>query len=392
VFVTPPNTQHFCIVKGSSNLKAKTMNTNKTRLLIMMVLAAWSNGITFGQNPLVVYPGDITNNGVVNNLDFLYLGLAYNYAGPARDSSSQNFEALPANPWSFQFPGGLNMAYADCNGDGFVNYYFDAFPLYTHYGLQRDSNVVQDVFVPGLAGVDPPLRFDTSALPPLVQEGQTFSVPIELGMPELPADDLYGIAFSMTLSPAVFDLNQIKFNFSESSWANPDNDRIWMSKKVASDRIDVAWVRTDRNQKTGFGKIGFTDFVIIVDVVGLQQSYPVVIDHIKMMDKYGNYSTVAGDTMWVNLAPDALLASDNLKQEPEVEIFPNPAQESLNIRASENIQSTTLIDMLGQAVLEEHWRPGTSVDLHLPKLPNGIYLLRIDTDQGVVFRRVQIQR
>jgi hypothetical protein len=243
-----------------------------------------------------------------------------------------------------------------------------------------------------LAGVDPPLRFDTSALPPLVQEGQTFSVPIELGMPELPADDLYGIAFSMTLSPAVFDLNQIKFNFSESSWANPDNDRIWMSKKVASDRIDVAWVRTDRNQKTGFGKIGFTDFVIIVDVVGLQQSYPVVIDHIKMMDKYGNYSTVAGDTMWVNLAPDALLASDNLKQEPEVEIFPNPAQESLNIRASENIQSTTLIDMLGQAVLEEHWRPGTSVDLHLPKLPNGIYLLRIDTDQGVVFRRVQIQR
>ena len=367
------------------------MDTSNKRILVWMVLVVLGADFAKAQTPLQVYPGDVTNNGVVNNLDFLHLGLAYNYAGPARDSSSQNFEALPVNPWSFQFPGGLNMAYADCNGDGFVNYYFDAFPLYTHYGLQRDSNVIQDEFVPGLAGVDPPLQFDSAAAPAQVVGGQTFSLPIELGTSDLPVEDFYGIAFSVKLPPGIFDVNQTVFNFTEQSWANSDNDRIWMSKKVDSDQIDVALVRTDRNQKRGYGRIGVVDYVIIVDVVALEQSYPIVIEQIKMMDKFGNYSTVAGDTIWINVAPNSLLANDQLKKEPPVEVFPNPTSQWLRVQSTELIQSTTLIDVLGQVVLEEQWRPSSAVELNLPKLPAGMYLLRIETDHGVAFRRVQIQ-
>ncbi len=368
------------------------MNTKNMRLLVCIVLTALGGHRMSGQNQLLVYPGDITNNGVVNNLDFLHLGLAYNFAGPARDSLPLSFAPIEATPWSFEFPDGLNMAYADCNGDGFVNYYFDAFPLYTFYGQQRDSNVIQDVFVPGLAGVDPPLQFDTLSLPPQVQGGQHISIPIELGTAELPIEDLYGLAFSVTLPPAVFDVNQTQFNFTEQSWANPDNDRIWMSKKVASNRIDVAWVRTDRNHKQGYGRIGYADYVIIVDVVGVQQPYPVVIDRIKMMDKFGNYSTLAGDTIWVNVTPSALLASDNLKQAIQVDVFPNPAKDHLYLRSSEPIVHTLLTDILGQAVLETYWHPGAAAELRLPKLPEGIYLLRVETEQGVAFRRIQIQR
>lgn len=367
------------------------MSTKMKQHLVRMALVVLWSGRLFGQAQLVVYPGDVTNNGVVNNLDFLHLGLAYNFAGPARDSSAQNFAPLPVDPWSYQFPGGLNMAYADCNGDGFVNYFFDVFPLYTHYGLQRDSNVLEDVFVPGLYGVDPPLMFDSAAVPALVLQGQKITIPIQLGTAELPAEDLYGIGFSVKLSPAVFAVDQTAFNFSQTSWANPDNDRIWMSKKVASDRIDVGWVRTDRNQKRGYGEIGYADFVIIIDVVGLQQASPIVIERIKMMDKFGNYSTVAGDTIWVNVAPDALLTSDNLREESQVVIFPNPVNKRLSIQSSENIRSITLIDMLGKVVLEEHCKPNTFADLDLPKLPAGIYLIRIETDLGLVFRRVHIQ-
>jgi hypothetical protein len=164
-----------------------------------------------------------------------------------------------------------------------------------------------------------------------------------------------------------------------------------MSKKVDSDRIDVALVRTDRNQKRGYGRIGVVDYVIIVDVVALQQPYPIVLEQIKMMDKFGNYSTVAGDTIWIDVAPNSLLANDQLKKEPPVEVFPNPTSQWLRVQSTELIQSTTLIDVLGQVVLEEYWRPSTAVELNLPKLPAGMYLLRIGTDRGVAFRRVQIQ-
>jgi hypothetical protein len=178
-----------------------------------------------GQAGLVVYPGDVTNNGQVNALDFLHLGLAYNYSGPARDSASLDFVPIPATPWNLQFPGGLNMAYADCNGDGYVNYYFDAFPLYTNYGLQRASNVLPDTFIPGMSGIDPPLQFDESALPTFVQNGQTIKIPIELGTADIPAEDFYGIAFSVNANPSHIDLNQTSFNFAELSWINPE-DRI----------------------------------------------------------------------------------------------------------------------------------------------------------------------
>ncbi|MDX1910020.1 MAG: T9SS type A sorting domain-containing protein [Saprospiraceae bacterium] len=344
------------------------------------------------QATLQVYPGDVTNNGEVNNLDFLHLGLAYNYAGPPRDTSALDFSPKTALPWAFQFPGGLNMAYADCNGDGFVNYFFDAFPLYTHYGQRRDSMVTEDVFLEGLAGVDPSLAFDTTNIPNVVFSGQQFSLPIQLGSSAIPVEDLYGIAFSVTLPPAVFDVNQTQFNFSEISWANPDNDRIWMMKKAASNRVDIGWVRTDRNQKRGYGNIGYADFVIIVDVVGLQQPYPIVIERVKMMDKFGNYATVAGDTIWVNVAPEALLADETPENTPAVDVYPNPAGEQLFISASTEMQHLALYDMLGRKVLEQPTRRERRTELALPRLASGMYLLRIDTDRGVVFRRIQIQQ
>jgi hypothetical protein len=362
------------------------------RILILITGVLGMLGRASAQEPLLVYPGDVTNNGVVNNLDFLHLGLAYNYAGPARDSSALDFSPKPALPWSFQFPGGHNMAYADCNGDGFVNYFFDAFPLYTHYGRERDSSVIQDVFTPGLPGVDPPLAFDTAAVPNVVFSGQHFSVPIHLGDADIPAEDLYGIAFSITLPPAVFDVNQTQFNFSEISWANPDNDRIWMAKKAASNRIDVGWVRTDRNQKRGYGRIGTAEFVIIVDVVGLQQPYPVVIERVKMMDKFGNYATVAGDTIWVNVAPEALLAGETPENTPDITVYPNPAGDHLFVRASVPLNQIILYDLPGREVFRTNTGRTLLSEMPLPALPAGMYLLRIETDKGAVFRLLRIQQ
>jgi hypothetical protein len=212
------------------------------RLLIFLLAIVGIAHRSSAQSSLLVYPGDVTNNGVVNTLDFLHLGLAYNFSGPARDSSGLDFSPKPAQPWSLQFPGGLNMAYADCNGDGNVNYFFDAFPLYTHYGQQRSNNVVPDEFPPGLPGIDAPLRFDHSAVPGLVHGGQVVRIPVELGSAAIPAEDFYGIAFSIQTDPSAINLDQSITSFAESSWANPDNDRIWMSKKAATNRLDVGLV------------------------------------------------------------------------------------------------------------------------------------------------------
>lgn len=385
MFVGLTNLPHFCIVK-----KGRQTKHNMKKLLMIWCWTGWTLSAVFGQSTLAVYPGDVTNNGQVNNLDFLHLGLAYNYSGPARDSASLDFVPIPAEPWPLQFPGGLNMAYADCNGDGYVNYYFDAFPLYTNYGLERDSNVTEDVFIPGVTGIDPPLKFDETAVPNTVLAGQTLRLPIELGTAAIPAEDFYGVAFSVTTDPAYIDLNQAVFNFAELSWINPDNDRIWMSKKTQANQLEVGLVRTDKNQRNGYGRIGYAEFVIVVDVI-VNQQIPVIIDEIKVMDKFGNYSTVAGDTIWINVSAESLSSNDDKPQLPKLELYPNPVSDQLLLKASAPVTGLQLFDLLGQTVWAERPSGQDWLDVKLPSVPNGIYLLKVETTRGVACRRIQIQ-
>ena len=80
------------------------------------------------QQQVTVWPGDTDNNGLVNNLDFLQIGLAYNYLGTVRDTATVQWSGQTASPWTTN-PAGINSAYADANGDGLVNYFYDAFHI-----------------------------------------------------------------------------------------------------------------------------------------------------------------------------------------------------------------------------------------------------------------------
>lgn len=372
------------------SLKSTNRVQHMKRLLSIWLWMGWMLNGALGQATLQVYPGDVTNNGQVNAIDFLHLGLAYNYSGPARDSASLDFTPIPAEPWPLQFPGGLNMAYADCNGDGYVNYYFDAFPLYTNYGQERDSMVQQDVFVAGVPGIDPPLKFDDSAVPNTVQAGQTVRIPLELGSANIPAEDFYGIAFSIIADPTHIDLNQISVNFAELSWINPDNDRIWMTKKADLNRVDVGLVRTDKNQRSGYGQVGYADFVIIVDVI-VNQQIPIVMERVKMMDKYGNYSTVASDTIWLNVSPESLSSNNDQPNTPRLEIYPNPASDQVLVKSSAPVTGVQLVDMLGQVLWSVSMEKQDWLELKLPTTPNGLYLLKVETTRGMACRTLQIQ-
>lgn len=341
-----------------------------------------------------VYPGDANNNGVVNNVDFLYLGLAYNYAGPERDSTSDNnlsFLPSPATPWQYAFANGANFAHADCNGDGIVNYYYDAFPLYVNYGQMRPDSVTADVFPASTAGVDPSLHFDESALPPAINGGQPIELPILLGDAQTPVEDLYGIAFSVFVDPDFVDTDNMQFNFSELSWANPDNDRVSLYKKVSNERIDVAWVRTDHNQRDGYGRIGTADFIIIIDVIDVHQDFMLRIDSVKMIDKFGNETAVAGDTIVLHFSPDGQVTSTPELPHEGIRVSPNPASRHLQISSPDNIEQVVLFNALGQPVLHE--KPASDKpNLSLPELPSGIYMLEIRTAGGVIIQKIRIQQ
>ncbi len=339
---------------------------------------------------ILVWPGDANQNGVVNNVDLLPLGLAYNFFGPARDSIDADFEEQTAVPWNFSFPNGANFANADCNGDGLINYFYDAFPIYVHYG-NTHGTVTPDVFLTGMPGIDPPLYFDDANLQTPVSGGSVIDVPLALGTETLPVDNLYGIVFSIHVEPSVIDIDQTQLDFSELSWANPDLDRIFSVYRVSPSRLDVAWVRTDRNEKSGFGAFAKAKFIIIDNVVTLQKpGTTITIDSIKMIDRFGNETAVAGIELYVPLLPDAV-SEEHQPAPSSVSISPNPSPGHLFVQSDDIVQQVRLLDIAGTpvAVLQPE---SDRFNWNIRALPAGMYLCEIQTARGITVRKIAIQQ
>ena len=69
----------------------------------------------------MVWPGDASDNGVVNEVDLIYWGHAYGSKRFPRPAASLNWVGQPmGQTWPDTFPGGMNFAYTDMDGDGRV--------------------------------------------------------------------------------------------------------------------------------------------------------------------------------------------------------------------------------------------------------------------------------
>ena len=111
----------------------------------------------------VVWPGDVNNNGIVNEVDLLYLGFAFNATGSPRVDATTDWAGQTiTEEWEGNFPNGLNFVYADCNGDGLVNEE-DAEVIKANILLVHDDVIfVPDEFLPATPEVDPTFSFSDS--------------------------------------------------------------------------------------------------------------------------------------------------------------------------------------------------------------------------------------
>jgi hypothetical protein len=240
--------------------------------------------------------------------------------------------------------------------------------------------------------MDPKLRL-VSDDNNLAKPGENRKISIQLGTADLPAEDLYGLAFSLHFNEQI-DVGQVKVDLGQTSWANNDGDRIFFYKRTATKRIDAAWTRTDRNNRSGFGEIGTMDFVIIVDVIDRATPVRIWTDSIRMIDKFGNVSMVAGDTLSIEMDPNALLTSSNEISDilPKVSVSPNPFQNDAWVVSDHPMERIRIFNLLGQSMLDMPVVRTSQVRMHVPSLPNGAYFLQLDTDAGPTTTKIYISK
>ncbi len=351
--------------------------------------------VTYAQ----VFPGDADNNGIVNHLDVLNVGYAFNSTGPARlESGGQPaIQQIPVL-WDEFFPQGLNYAFADADGNGWVNY-FDLALIASNYGETHANGTEEIIFYPGTPDIHPPLMLDISEVPAFPTGSSHIEISLYLGNEDLPMQSFQGIGFTVEYDSEF--IVELDFNFDESSWINSGEGSINFVGLNQEEGIkEIALSRKGANPVDGNGKIG-TLSLIVIDDLGTLLASPT--DSSDMFINISNIRAVNGDFWVVPVVSDSLSlmvygpnAIPTSTKEPvlnNIKVYPNPIKDLLNIESPTGIQALNLYDLTGELIISAELFGEKEFTLNFSnQIKNGFYLLQIRTLEGVLTKKLLIQQ
>ncbi len=132
------------------------------------------------------------------------------------------------------------------------------------------------------------------------------------------------------------------------------------------------------------------DDVLGDQVISLEDGGPVYF----MVSPYftGETGTYLLD-MTIERSPSSAVRENALTS--QIRVYPNPAREHVRVDLdafSGKLQKIEMVDATGQQVISPMLSPaGKSVDLSVSSLPEGIYFVRLYTDQGMLIRKIIIK-
>ena len=261
-----------------------------------------------------VWPGDANNNGIVNNIDVLYLGQLFGRQGPERNTISINWQAENATSWGIH-SNNQDAALLDCSGNGQVDF-VDTIAIRFNYGLTHGT-ASEDSFLIGNPAVDPQLNFH-------IQEdslvaGNRVNMTISLGENGVVANEFYGIAFSIIYDTLLIQEGSFSANLI-NDWIGVlgmvNSPPILMFHENASDAIvDFAITRTDRTNVSGTGDILNVSFVIEDNLIGKQNvssELDLQFTDAVLVDNSLHFSAVAVGSLTLNVVAGVSTLLQNL--------------------------------------------------------------------------------
>ncbi|MBK7870181.1 MAG: T9SS type A sorting domain-containing protein [Saprospiraceae bacterium] len=341
------------------------------------------NEITIGPIACTVqiWPGDANDNNRADHFDLLNIGIAFGKRGPARSVPGNQWQGFEVLAWELNFADGVNYANADSNGDGVVNAE-DKEAIELNYG-QTNGPVQPITALPG-NDLDPSIFVDlpdNSGLP----EGLPFTVPVVLGSDDNFVEDIYGLAFTIEFDPTIIDPSSIEVEYLKS-WLGDENVNLITFDRVEQDsgRIHIAISRTNQTSVSGFGAIALISG-IIDDIAGRISSEVEIkkVQAIKLnQERIPLQTPVQSFQLKSNRETDS-----KLDLRLAMRIIPNPAVSEVQVynRYNVPIHSLQLLDASGRP-LGDLVRNTDRISLE--GLPQGVYMLRIEIGEYVIYERV----
>ncbi len=327
-----------------------------------------------------VWPGDVNDNGIVNNMDLLDLGLQMSLTGPARAFSSTEWISQNCINWPTELPASsANSKHADCDGNGLVD-------------LDDQAAILQNY---ASARVGKTNEFESTAIPLFlemptsVEEGAAVTVPVILGTSAEPANEFYGVAASLSFDTTLVDMASVTISFSNSWLGEQDVDFIALAKHQPKGVIDLGISKVDQISSSGQGQIATASFIMIDDIAGKQPGevdFEIWISSSAILRVDGEKFEPRTPSNKSSLK----LENDDGWQEPQEQPNIILCQESCGWTFTSDCKIfEASIQATNGLLLQRHLQVNDyRLAINLCSAPVGIYLLQIETECGTVSRRI----
>ncbi|HXU28683.1 MAG TPA: T9SS type A sorting domain-containing protein, partial [Bacteroidia bacterium] len=325
-----------------------------------------------------VWPGDANHDLMTDNLDIIYIGVAYNETGFVRPSASLTYTAQPCLDWNRVFTNLANIKHADCDGNGVVDAN-DTSAVALNYGIANTGRLAAPQQTQASSS-NADLYFaptQSTYLP-----GSFVSVPIDLGTSITPASNVYGLAFTVQYDATKIQAGSVSVSYN-NSWLVPSNNLVHLEKDFYSAaHVAVGVARTSHTNITGNGTIAYLNFKVAANAsngpINLAFSIVTVMDvnqTIIPVNSLGNLVTVGIDNVVANVS--------------NVNVYPNPLAGETTISyslANASFVEVSVYTPEGMLVATVETKPQTAGQHNLiwdaSSVASGIYFCKIKCNTG----------
>lgn len=239
------------------------------------------NGAANCQEP--VWPGDFNNDGIVNNADALFWGLACeNESGLARPDTSIEWYAHASPDWP-NAVNSINNKHQDGDGNGKINL-VDLAALHENYGKEYTAPISTST-TNGISYRLEPLSIEEAA------ENTILKYALHVELDDTPVA-LHGLACTINLGD--LDIPSTPTLDLSSSSLVPDTSIVKFN--AAENTLDIALTRTDKTNQLCDGAVGVL-IVVIADHVAFGEPILLGIKNGHRISADGTFNAIAGTSL-----------------------------------------------------------------------------------------------
>lgn len=367
-------------LNSTTNYSVNASPTVNTTYTVLLTIGTCTNTqqVSVSVNPLCnyVWPGDVNNDGVADNMDILELGLHFLQTGPKRLSYDNSWQAFYADAWAGTLSNGKNLNNSNCNGDSIIDL-ADTAAIFLNYGLTH-SKAPSAASVNAILTVVPDQNF--------VNQGTWGSASVFLGSASTPVTNINGLAFTVDFDESLIDPNSFYIEYP-ASFLNVSNQSLKFSKlNYAGGSLYTAITHTNNTNVSGNGKIATIRYKINSNISNTTP-LTITLSQVKQSDASGALTTLAGGSGTV----EAIATGIRETEASNSAVYPNPANQQVFILSKTTLEKVELMNLTGKILFSETVS-GNSYQLDATQFASGVYFLSVYTaDQKVERKKIILQ-